>query len=71
MTVVAFVLMLAIPVVMLVKRSPFTVVVCVVFGLFLGMTAIGVHLAGALNDLGHSVVHLAASNGGGSAGGRP
>lgn len=52
MTILAVVALLAIPVAILAKSNPATVVLTTVFGLFLGMTAPGGALAGALNDLG-------------------
>jgi hypothetical protein len=52
MTILAVVALLAIPVAILAKSSPATVVLTTVFGLFLGMTAPGAALAGALNDFG-------------------
>jgi uncharacterized integral membrane protein len=52
MTILAVVALLAIPVAILAKSNPATVVLTIVFGLFLGMTAPGSALAGALNQLG-------------------
>jgi hypothetical protein len=52
MTILAVVALLAIPVAILAKSNPATVCLTIVFGLFLGMTAPGSALAGALNQLG-------------------
>lgn len=52
MTVLAFVALLAIPVLMLAKRSPASIALVAIWGLFLGMTDPGTVLAAALNDLG-------------------
>lgn len=52
MTILAVVALLAIPVAILAKSNPATVVLTTVFGLFLGMTAPGSALASALNQFG-------------------
>ena len=52
MTILAVVALLAIPVAILAKSHPATVVLATVFGLFLGMTAPGSAIASALNSLG-------------------
>lgn len=52
MTVLAFVALLAIPVLMLAKRTPAMVFLVAVWGLFLGMTGPGQLAADMLNDLG-------------------
>lgn len=56
MTILAVVALLAIPVVILAKSNPATVVLTTVFGLFLGMTAPGSALAGALNQFGSAAL---------------
>lgn len=52
MTVLAFTALMAVPVLMIAKSNPGTVVLVALWGLFLGMTAPGAALAGALYDLG-------------------
>jgi hypothetical protein len=52
MTVLAFVALMTVPVWMIGKSNPGSVVLVALWGLFLGMTAPGAALAGALNDLG-------------------
>jgi hypothetical protein len=56
MTVLAFVLMLSIPVAMLAKKTPASAVLIGIWGLFLGMTPLGTPLASALNELGASIL---------------
>ena len=59
MTVIAFVLLLAIPVLMVAKKTPVTVVLVAIWGLFAGMTPAGLQVAHALNHLGASVLYMA------------
>lgn len=58
MTLVAFLILLAIPLALLAKKNALTVLIASVFGLFLGMTPVGVQLARALNAIGSHVVHV-------------
>lgn len=52
MTILAVVALLAIPVAILARNNPATVVLTMVFGLFLGMTTPGTALAATLNQFG-------------------
>jgi hypothetical protein len=65
MTVVAFVLLLTIPVAMLAKRNIFSTLLAGLWGFFLGMTPMGPTLAGILNNLGGTI--LGVFGGGGPA----
>lgn len=56
MTVLAFVAVLAIPVVMLARRSPLMVSLVAVWGLFLGTTSPGQSLAELLNQFGTTLL---------------
>lgn len=67
MTVLAFVLLLGIPVALLAKRNALTVLLAVVFGLFIGMTPMGPPLAHGLNNLGSTVVSAFSSASGAAA----
>lgn len=64
MTVVAFVLLLTIPVAMLAKRNVFTALLVAVWGFSLGLTPMGPSLAVILNDLGSTVLGFFAGGAG-------
>lgn len=60
MSLVAFVLLLSIPVVMVAKRTPATVLLVAVWGFFIALTPAGPQVAAILSDLGSTVVGIAA-----------
>jgi hypothetical protein len=60
MSLVAFVLVLTIPVAMLAKRTPASSLVLAVWGFFLALTPAGPGVAEFLSSMGHTVLGMAA-----------